>query len=493
MSNLLNEETTTALEELRAKLGRLEVALSAIADPLVWVDAGGTVQWCNAPFRRLVGRPEEALLGAMLIDLLPLEDRGKRVPPAAHPVHLALRGQPNALGSYEFLKGDQRLMLDIFAALVQFSKHEVNMVVAIHDVTERKAAEEKERALAETARAAASAARKRAAELNIAYKELKSMQAMLVQAEKMAAVGQLASGIAHEVKNPLGIILHGVNYLEQALGPSTHSLHEVLQMIKDAVMRSDKIVRDLLNFSRQAPLESRICHVTDVLEASLGLVEKQLGLANIQLTKAFAPELPSVLIDENQMKQVFINLLVNALQAMPKGGTLLLRTSTRLLTERHGRVGRRATDAFRPGEAVVVCEVTDTGVGIPRDKLREVFNPFFTTKPAGQGTGLGLAITQSIVEKHGGLVTLESEIGHGTTASVMLPVARRTLAKPTQATKGVHRRRRPAPAIQQEELNGVQRKPPAARMQPGLSVSGQETTRIRDGRTRGARDASAAG
>jgi len=414
--------TVSRADDLRTKLGKLEVALSAIVDALVWIDGDGRVQWYNAPFRRLVNRPDAAVLDARLVDLLPLGEGGRPLPPQAHPVNLALSGQPNAIGSYEYRGGDQPAVLEVFAARVQFSRQELNTVVAIRDITERRRAEEKEQRLAAEAAASAAAARKRAAELDTAYKELKSTQAMLVHAEKMAAIGQLASGVAHEVKNPLGIILQGVNYLEGRVGPKDPEEVEVLQMIKEAVMRSDKIVRDLLNFSRQRPLEPKPCDIAQVIRDSLGLVGKQFALHNISVQEEFTDGLPPVVIDENQMKQVFINVLLNALQAMPQGGELTLRTAAAAPESLPVELARRALAMWRPGEGAARCEVTDTGVGIPAEQLPKAFDPFFTTKPAGQGTGLGLAISRSIVEKHRGGITIASQEGRGTTVTIALPI-----------------------------------------------------------------------
>ena len=405
----------TGVDDLRTKLGKLEVALSAIVDALVWIDGDGRVQWYNAPFRRLVDRPDAAVLGARLIDLLPLEEGGKPLPPHAHPIHLALNGRPNAVGSYEYRGGNQPVVLEVFAARVQFSRHELNTVVAVRDITERRRAEEKEQRLA-------ASARKRAAELDAAYKALKSTQAMLVHAEKMAAIGQLASGVAHEVKNPLGIILQGVDYLEGRVGLEDPEGVEVLQMIKEAVMRSDRIVRDLLNFSRQRPLEPKPCDIAQVIRDSLGLVGKQLALQSIAVREAFADGLPPVVIDENQMKQVFINVLLNALQAMPHGGELTLRTTAAAPESLPVELARRALATWRPGETAVRCEVADTGIGIPADQVQKAFEPFFTTKPAGQGTGLGLAISRSIIEKHRGGIALASQAGRGTTVTIVLPI-----------------------------------------------------------------------
>ncbi len=285
---------------------------------------------------------------------------------------------------------------------------------------ERKRAEQKEKQLIE---AAAEAERQRTTELERAYQELRRTQAMLVQAGKMTAVGQLASGIAHEVKNPLNIILQSVNYLEPELTARGGQAVEILQVIREAVVTADKIIRGLLDFSKPAPLELKRSSLDSVLDASLMLVQNQLSARRVRLVKQVAANLPPVMLDENQMQQVFINLFLNALHAMPNGGELVIRAAARVLTESGMVIGVRATDIFKLGETVLVCDIEDTGSGIPRDVLHKVFNPFFTTKPPGEGVGLGLPITAAIVEGHRGLIRLESEEGRGTKAMLMLPLA----------------------------------------------------------------------
>ena len=268
---------------------------------------------------------------------------------------------------------------------------------------------------------AAAAEKKRVMELDKALRELAQTQAMLIQAEKLSAVGQLASGIAHEVKNPLNIILQAVNYLEAEVAGKGGRTAEILQVMREAVMTADKIIRGLLDFSKPAPLQLKPTSIGAAIDAALLLVQNQLSGKRIGLTKAIAPDAPLVLVDDNQIKQVFLNLMINAIQAMPNGGEITLRSYAKELTTPGGKVGARATDVFRVGERVVVCEVQDTGLGIPQDILPQVFNPFFTTKPPGEGVGLGLSITASIVHAHRGIIDIESEVGRGTIMRITLP------------------------------------------------------------------------
>lgn len=260
--------------------------------------------------------------------------------------------------------------------------------------------------------------------LQATYNKLKSTQSQLIQAEKLKVVGAMASGVAHEVKNPLGIIMQAVNFLEAEVSSNNNEQFlSVINMIKEAIKRADSIICGMLDFSRPAPLKLKPSDLNMVIERSLGLVEKQLVLKSTKTSIHAEDDLPQVMIDSNQMQQVFINIILNALQAMPSGGQLFLRTFTKILTESEGIVGRRTTDIFAVGDTVVVCESEDTGQGIPKDKLDKVFDPFFTTKPPGQGTGLGLAIIRTIVEKHRGIITIESEEGKGTKVIITLPVA----------------------------------------------------------------------
>ncbi len=261
----------------------------------------------------------------------------------------------------------------------------------------------------------AEAEKKRAAELAKAYQELKETQSMLVQSEKMAAMGQLASGIAHEVKNPLAILLQGVNYLEGEFTGKRlpEQAGRFIGEMKDAVGRADRIIRGLLDFSRPAPLVSQPVPMEKVINTALGLLREQVRLGGVEVIREIPPGLPPVAADENQLTQVFLNLFLNAFHAMPQGGTLRIRLSSRPLASDEGRSERE----------FIFCEVADTGVGIPPEHLSKLFEPFFTTKPPGQGTGLGLAIVRRIVEDHHGMIDIQSRQGEGTRVMVAVPAA----------------------------------------------------------------------
>ena len=247
---------------------------------------------------------------------------------------------------------------------------------------------------------------------------------MLFHVEKMVAVGQLAGGVAHEVKNPLAIILQGMDYLQKNDKADRKKQIKIMDIMKDAVIRADKVIQALLDFSKQSPLTLKPASLRESIESALDLIEQKLTLKNIAVNRLFSAGSNPVMMDINQVEQVFINLSLNSLQAMPEGGELTFRTYIKEVTEVGAGAGRRATDLFKIGDRALICEVEDTGQGISKDKLNIIFNPFYTTRPPGQGTGLGSSIARTIVERHGGLIGISSEEGVGTKVVITLPLAK---------------------------------------------------------------------
>ena len=257
--------------------------------------------------------------------------------------------------------------------------------------------------------------------LEIAHTTIQATQEQLAQAEKLNAVGRLASGVAHEVKNPLGIIRQGIDYLEGKLPPSEKDVFEVFQMMKDNIDRTDRIVRLLLDFSRASKLEKRLTDVNSILETSLTLVSYKVNEGNVEVVKEFGEDLPKISVDKGRLEQVFINLFLNAVDAMPKGGKIIVRSYLTQLTRLSSGIGRRSEDHFSLGEKAVMVEVEDTGEGIPEENLKKVFDPFFTTK-IGKGSGLGLSVTKNIIVMHKGVIEIKSKVGKGTKVSVAMKI-----------------------------------------------------------------------
>lgn len=255
-------------------------------------------------------------------------------------------------------------------------------------------------------------------------KELTAMQAQLIQAEKLNAVGQLASGVAHEVRNPLGIILQGVNYLEQRISVKEDDISETMAMLKDSVKRADKIINALLDFSKAAKLDLKPEDVNSILNVSLSLLKAKFKFENINIKMELKKDMPKTFADKNKLEQVFINILLNAIQAMPNGGEIIIRSYDKKLegTVNNG-VGKRKDDYFKIGETAVIVEIEDKGPGITEENLKKIFDPFFTTKGPSGGTGLGLSVTRNIINVHKGLIDIKSRQGAGTTMIVTLKTA----------------------------------------------------------------------
>jgi len=236
--------------------------------------------------------------------------------------------------------------------------------------------------------------------------ELREIQAHLVQSEKLASIGKLAAGIAHEINNPLGgILIYSHLILEDT--PAGRPHHENLKKIVKETTRCKEIVKGLLDFARPKEPEMSLTDIPEILDRSLAFMERQALFQNIRIEKSYAPVLPRVIADGGQLQQVFMNIIINAAESMNGQGTLGLRVGL---------------DAVRDELKV---EISDTGHGIKEEDKARLFEPFFTTKEVGKGTGLGLAISYGIVRKHCGSIEVQSEAEKGATFTVRLPVNRR--------------------------------------------------------------------
>jgi two-component system NtrC family sensor kinase len=233
--------------------------------------------------------------------------------------------------------------------------------------------------------------------------KLKDSQEDLIQAEKLTSLGQMAASVAHEVNNPLSGVLVYTRLLAKKIDSGTFSKQEALGYLSkmdSEVSRSSRIIRNLLDFARQSEPVLRAVDVNQVIHQALSLVGHQAELQNIEVVRELSPSLPKVMADFDQLRQVFINLTLNAVQAMPNGGRLTLYTS-------------QVDDRVR-------IDFADTGCGIPEENLRKLFTPFFTTKERGQGVGLGLAVAHGIIQRHQGRIGVQSEVGKGTTFTICL-------------------------------------------------------------------------
>jgi two-component system, cell cycle sensor histidine kinase and response regulator CckA len=244
--------------------------------------------------------------------------------------------------------------------------------------------------------------------------EQKNLEIQFAQSQKMQAVGQLAGGVAHDFNNLLTAMIGFCDLLLLRASPSDPSFADVMQ-IKQNANRAANLVRQLLAFSRQQTLQPRVLDITDILYELRHLIERLIG-ENINLEVVHGRGLGLVKVDQGQFEQVIINLAVNARDAMPDGGTLTIRTAN--LRQDHEL--RRGHEVMPAGNYILI-EVTDVGIGIPRENLARIFDPFFSTKQLGSGTGLGLSTVYGIVKQTGGFVFVDSTPGHGTVFQIYLP------------------------------------------------------------------------
>jgi two-component system NtrC family sensor kinase len=239
-----------------------------------------------------------------------------------------------------------------------------------------------------------------------ALEEKERTQKQLIQAEKLAALGIVAAGVAHEVKNPLAIIIQGVEYLKSTV-ESDETLHDVVERIKKSAFRADNIIRGLLSFTRQMPIKVEDVDVVSLIEETLTFVEHQINLKHIKIVKQYGPSLPDIKADTNQMKQVFLNILLNSLEAMEDGGSIRISAETTQDEKKHG---------------YLQITMDDSGCGISEGKLEKIFDPFYTTKDTPGNSGLGLSVTKGIIDKHHGRIRIESQENSGTRVIIRLPV-----------------------------------------------------------------------
>lgn len=243
-------------------------------------------------------------------------------------------------------------------------------------------------------------------------RELYRAQQEIIQSEKLASVGRLAAGIAHEIGNPIGIIL---GYLHLLLNQQVDDEEKTdyLKRMNTETERINAIIRELLDYAQPSTLQRTELDLNTIIEETYALVSYQKGFQRIMVTVNLEPDMPGLYADEKQIRQILINLTLNALDAMPVEGII------------------NYTTAYSPETEHILFSITDTGAGIPENLQQKVFDPFFTTKEPGKGTGLGLSNVQRIVDALGGRITVVSAPGKGTTFTILFPVVKKTAAETT--------------------------------------------------------------
>ena len=244
----------------------------------------------------------------------------------------------------------------------------------------------------------------------ISFRDMTSvlkLQEEILRMDRLVSVGELSSGIAHEIRNPLA----GIKTTAQALGEEMGQddpKREYLNRITKEIDRLNDLLKTFFSFAKPQKLNPVVCNIKDIVNEIIPLLIKDIANRSINFTEEYAPDLPRVRVDFSQMHQVFLNLFLNAIQAMPKGGELKIRAEPIALTP-----------LLNPGRDYVRISISDTGKGMPAHDLKKIFDPFFTTR--SKGIGLGLSITYQIIKNHGGSIKVESKVDRGTTFTITLP------------------------------------------------------------------------
>jgi two-component system NtrC family sensor kinase len=242
-------------------------------------------------------------------------------------------------------------------------------------------------------------------------KQQSQYEHLAIQTEKLSALGRMAAGIAHEINNPLGgILLYASNIIKKV--PKEGPLSEGLEVIINETRRCKVIIQDLLEFSRDTPPSKAMCNINDVIEKAVDILENEFRLRHITVKKHLSGKIPEMLLDSSQLEQVFVNILVNAVEATKERGAVTVRSNMEQERER------------------LIVEITDTGCGIPPEHRHRIFEPFFSTK--SKGTGLGLAVSYGIIHNHQGNISVTSEPGKGTCFSIELPVLEKVHSRKTE-------------------------------------------------------------
>jgi len=359
--------------ELRKTNEFLQNVIRSSVDGIIAADMKGNIIIFNEGAERLLGYKAQEVIGKIHITQLYPPGVAKKIMRQLRSDTYGPRGKLPTTPTTLVAKNGEYIPVRISAAIIYEGEKEIASVGIFRDLRERIKMQQ----------------------------QLEDTYRQLLHSEKLASLGKLAAGVAHELNNPLGGILMYANMLLEQIpdGPMAKDLRE----IADQAMRCKEIVRGLLDFARRRGEGSLKVNVNEVLEKSLSLLSRQAMFLNVTLEKDLQPNLPLILADPDQLGQVFTNLIVNAIDAMEGKGTLRLKT-------------------WAEGAPTYVhVEVSDTGHGIPEEDLGRIFDPFFTTKEIGRGTGLGLSIAYGIVKRQGGDIQVSTRLGEGTTFHLKFP------------------------------------------------------------------------
>ena len=383
-------------EDLSRSKAFADNIIRSLVNSLVVTDSEFTITMANDACRQLLGYTKEELYGKPIGTILPEGDGNPFRRGSEFWHRCRTSGSATGLETALRTKGGEEVPVSLNASVMRDRTGDViGTVLVATDLREI-------RQLLLEARAAAAAEREQAAERAKAYRELKSLQARLIQSEKMSSLGRMAASVAHEINNPLGaIVVFSCLLLEQTPGDSPG--RKKLDTIVREATRCRDIVRSLLDFARPGVGTRHKADLNTTVHAALDILKSQSVLRDITVTLDLSATPVEIFCNSSQIQQAFTNLLVNAAEAISGRGEIAIRSWL-------DASSRMAAVSF-----------ADTGCGMPPESLEHIFEPFFTTKLEGHGTGLGLAIVYGIIERHGGTIKADSRVGEGTTFTVWLP------------------------------------------------------------------------
>ncbi len=403
------DRDVTEQRRAREKLEQAEQQLQELMDnspAVIYLkDRAGRYRMVNRGFEELFGLGREDVLGRRDVEFI--ADKEAAAEFSEHDERVLETGGPIQLDQRLFVDGEPRWYVSVKFPL-RDANGEITALAGIStDITDRKEAEDAMRQLNE--------------DLRQANEDLQRAHEQLIQAEKMESIGRLASGVAHEVKNPLAMIGMGLELLARRIPEDDRQGREALDRMGRGIERAKRIVKGLVDFSSARQLSLEPAPVNRVVTEAIALVDYELRKSGIELKSELADGLPDVEMDATKIEQVLVNLMINAMQAMGEGGgSLTVRTYRTTLGEVKRDEGARTAGHLRTGDPVIRIEIDDTGPGIPSEVEKKLFDPFFTTKPTGMGTGLGLSVSSKIIALHGGTLELYNRPEGGARARITL-------------------------------------------------------------------------
>ncbi len=390
-------ERKQAEEALRQSEAELRALFASMHDAVMVIDREGVYRKIAPTNPELLVKPPEELVGKLLHDFFPPEQANN----FTNVIRKVMETKQPAKVEYDLPIGDRTMQ---FETTISPLTEDTSLWVA-HDITARKQAEEQILSL--------NAQLEQRVEERT--RELRQAQDKIVRQEKLAVLGQLAGGVGHELRNPLGIISNAIYYLKNIRPDADEKVRQYYGMIEHEVHTSEKIITDLLDFARLESMERGPVSVPELVNRTMTRFQVP---ENIKIILNLPKKLPRVHADMGQMEQVLGNLSVNACQAMAKGGGRLTISARRVKPTPESP--SEPSKEPGPQKGTVAISLKDTGMGITPENLKLIFEPLFTTK--SKGIGLGLAVSRKLAEANGGWIEVESEVGKGSTFTLYLPV-----------------------------------------------------------------------